>query len=85
MSDSLFAEKPAADWPEDEDGRFICSASRPMPKGYEAGVWLHEEARATATCEAGCCIRWECKNCGRVFDTNGAWEEDDSAGAGTTS
>jgi hypothetical protein len=51
-----------ATWPK-QDGRFLCSPERPMPK-YADGLWLHPNAVVTGDCAEGCCDYLKCPDCG---------------------
>lgn len=52
-----------ATWPK-QDGRFVCTAERPMPQPSPGGAWLHPDAEDAGTCHMGCCDRYQCPHCG---------------------
>lgn len=46
--------------------RQICTKDAPMPPMAE-GQWQHPDAKDIGTCREGCCDKYECPHCGKIF------------------
>ncbi len=43
--------------------RQTCTPENPMPKG-DPGRWQHTGAHEVGECMDGCCVYYECRDCG---------------------
>jgi hypothetical protein len=67
MSETKSTDPALANWPRDPaSGRYLCTLARPMPPGAP-GAWAHQDTARAGTCSEGCCDRYECRACGKLW------------------
>jgi hypothetical protein len=55
-----------ATWPRVGE-RYICTLSHPRPAGASGG-WVHTDYEDAGECSEGCCDRYRCRACGKIWN-----------------
>lgn len=66
------------DWPRNNEGRYLCTAERPMPPDHRerfgtSARWQHDKAECIGDTSCGAGDRFVCQSCGVAWT---CWYDD---------